>query len=266
MNYDDIYFYVTNYSRYLIAILAVLILGSCVVSLVTRQFGSRVGSYLLDQKTGEKLPLTRWENAIGRSPSCDVVLEPAVISRFHAVISKRRKGWVVADTNSKAGTKLNGNPVTKATLMSHGDIVSFGGMSFKFIDSDIDEVEQEEKRKRKAFSRRAAAVAAQLKPEAEFFPALIDEAGDKAYIIGCGSCLVGRSPQCDCVLSYPAVKPEHCRIFNYSGVWYIERVNGEVHVNARSVSTAKRRLSDGDIIGLNGIIFVFNEHYKVKKR
>lgn len=265
MDYNDIYIIVTNYSRYILPILATLILGSCVVSLVTRKFGSRVGSYLLDLKSGEKLPLTRWENAVGRSPSCDVVLEPATISRFHAVISKRRKGWVVADTNSKDGTKLNGEPVTKATLMTHGDKVSFGGIDFRFVDADIDELEQQEKQKRKAFSRRASVIASQLEPEADFYPALIDEAADKAYVIGKDSCVIGRAQGCDCVLGYTALRPRHCRVYRSEGKWYVERLDGDVHVNARSAAE-RRKLNNGDLIGLNGVLFVFDEHYKVRKR
>ena len=65
MDINELYFTVTALTRYLLAGLAVLITGGCVVSLVTRQFGSRVGSYLVEFKTKKRIPLTRWENSIG---------------------------------------------------------------------------------------------------------------------------------------------------------------------------------------------------------
>ena len=267
MDFDEIFDILVIVSRYLIAVLAVLVLGSCVFSLVGRQFGKRVGSYLYDPGSKKRLPLTRWENSVGRSKTCDVVLAMPDVSRFHAVISKRRSGWVVADTNSSTGVFVNGDTVTKPTPIVHGDTVSFGSVGFLFVDADEDDREQEEREKRRAFSRRAAASAPKMKPEAEFYPALIDEAGDKAYVIGCESCTFGRDPACDVRLRYSAVSSCHARMTTQGGAWYLEDMGstGGTTVNAKSIGQNKRRLRDGDVIGMGGVIFIFNEHYKVKK-
>ena len=266
MDFNEIFDILVIVSRYLVAGLAVLVLGSCVVSLVTRRFGTRIGSYLYDPGSKKRLPLSHWENSVGRSKTCDVVLTLPDVSRFHAVISKRRSGWVVADTHSSAGVFVNGSVVTKPTPIAHGDTVSVGSASFTFVDADEDDKEQEEREKRRAFSRNAARRAAAMKPEASFYPALIDEAGDKAYVITTESCLFGRDPGCDARLRYQAVSARHARVFSQGGAWYIEDAgssNGTT-VNAKPVS-GRRRLRDGDVIGLGGVIFIFNEHYKVKK-
>ena len=255
-------------SRYLLAGLAVLIIGSCVVSLVTRRFGSRVGSYLVDAKTKKKIPLTRWENSIGRSTTCDVILSVATVSRFHAVISKRRTGWVVADTNSRTGVTVNGDKIEKTVPLKHGDKVVFGTAAFEFFDVDVDDLEREKEKERRKRAKAAAKNTGRTNEEnVEFIPALIDEASEKAYIIGCESCLIGRAPECDIKLKYPMVSPQHARVYKVGNGWFVEDAgsSGGTRVNARSIS-GRRRLRHGDIIGMGGIIFVFDEHYKIRKK
>ena len=266
MELDEIFDILVIVSRYLVAALAVLVLGSCVVSLVSRRFGKRIGSYLYDPGSKKRLPLTRWENSVGRSKTCDVVLALPDVSRFHAVISKRRSGWVVADTNSSTGVFVNGDPVTKPTPLAHGDTVSFGSAGFTFVDADEDDREQEERAKRRAFSRSAARRAAAIQPEAGFYPALIDEAGDKAYVITCGSCVFGRDPDCDVRLRYTAISSKQARLTSQGDAWFIEDLNsaGGTTVNARRIGPGRRRLRSGDVVGMGGVIFIFDEHYKVK--
>ena len=265
---NDFFETIISSGRYLLAGLALLIIGSCVVSLVTRQFGSRVGSYLVEKKTNKRIPLTRWENSIGRSPTCDVVFEVSTVSRFHAVISKRRNGWVVADTNSRTGVFVNGKQIEKRTVIDHGDKIRFGTVEFEFFNVDVDDLEREKEKERRRQQRNVARVSVRQNSGVEFIPALIDEAAQKAYVIGCESCLIGRSPDCDIRLKYSAVSSVHARIFRYGNAWYIEDKHSSngTKVNARSIGESRRRLKDGDVVGLGGVIFVFNERYKSRKR
>ena len=118
-------------------------------------------------------------------------------------------------------------------------------------------------------AKEAAKATRAARPEksAAFLPALIDEAAQKAYVLGCESCVVGRSPDCDVKLRYSPISSEHAKIYKNGTAWFIEDMNSATgtKVNARAVGTGRRRLKDGDIIGLGGVIFVFNEYYKIKK-
>ncbi len=269
MSLDGVFEFSVEASRYMLAGLALLIIGSCVFSLVTRRFGTRVGSYLVETKTKKRIPLTRWENSIGRSPTCDVILTASTVSRFHAVISKRRTGWVVADTNSRTGVFVNGEQIEKPIVLSHGDKVCFGTAMFEFFDVDVDDLEREKEKERRKQARIAARAPAYTGNErASFIPALIDEAAEKAYVIGCESCVIGRSPDCDIRLKYQTVSSEHAKVFKVGNGWFVEDLgsaNG-TKVNARFVTTGRRRLRDGDILSFGGAIFVFDEHYKVSKK
>lgn len=268
MTINDVFSFTVLMSRYLLAGLALLIIGSCVVSLVTRRFGSRVGSYLVDAKTKKKVPLTRWENSIGRSPTCDVILDVSTVSRFHAVISKRRIGWVVADTNSRTGVFVNGEQIAKPVKLEHGDKVKFGTAVYEFFDVDVDDLERAQEKERRKRAKTAVRTNVRTGNEnVEFIPAIIDEASEKAYIIGCESCIIGSSNDADIRIRLSAVSPEHAKVYKVGNGWFIEDLDsyGGTRVNARSI-TGRRRLKHGDIIGLGGIIFVFNEHYKVCRK
>ncbi len=276
MTINDVFSFTVLMSRYLLAGLALLIIGSCVVSLITRRFGSRVGSYLVETKTNKKLPLTRWENSIGKSPTCDVILNFTSVARFHAVISKRRTGWVVSDTNSRTGVFVNGKKIEKTAKLLHGDKVSFGTAEYSFFDVDVDDNERAQEKERRKRAKQAARASNKAvsrsavrtgNENVEFIPAIIDEAADKAYVIGCESCVIGSSPDADIRLRGATVSPEHAKVYRVGNAWFIEDLgsSGGTRVNARSFA-GRRRLKNGDIIGLAGRIFVFNEHYKVRRK
>ena len=46
------------------------------------------------------------------------------VSRFHAVIAKKRKEWVITDTFSKTGIKVNSRDVHGSAVIEDGDIIT----------------------------------------------------------------------------------------------------------------------------------------------
>ncbi len=81
---------------------------------------------LEDMVTHEVLPVLYWENSLGRSKSCDIVLHDATASRDHAVLMRRESGWIVTDTGSKSGTFVNGTKVQGQTQVFPGDTMAMG--------------------------------------------------------------------------------------------------------------------------------------------
>ena len=81
---------------------------------------------LEDMTTHKAIPVLYWENSIGRSRSCDIVLRDETVSRAHAVLMRRESGWLVADTNSKAGTFVGGRRVKERTPVLPGDVIAMG--------------------------------------------------------------------------------------------------------------------------------------------
>lgn len=70
-------------------------------------------------------------NTIGRLPSCDIILSDPSVSRQHASIWRASDGWRIKDLGSRAGTRLNGEPVTDAALPSRG-VLSLGSVTLNF--------------------------------------------------------------------------------------------------------------------------------------
>jgi len=136
-------------TRYVLAGLALAIVLICLFWLARRRKFVPQEAFLFSAVTRDKLPLERCENAVGRSPRCDVVLNYPTISRYHAVIALRREGWMLFDTGSQVGTKLNGElidlraPLQHGAPLEHGQMITFGSMEFLFCDP-VAEREQEE--------------------------------------------------------------------------------------------------------------------------
>ena len=74
------------------------------------------------------MPITHWENVIGRSKRSDIVIDFPTVSRSHAVLTRYDDGsWTIADADSKAGVRVNQKPV-RIRALRNGDIISIGGV------------------------------------------------------------------------------------------------------------------------------------------
>jgi len=71
--------------------------------------------------------------AVGRDPACDLVLNHARVSRYHAVIEQSPAGLLIRDTQSVNGVYLNGRRVERAALVA-GDQVRLGDVELLVVD------------------------------------------------------------------------------------------------------------------------------------
>ena len=78
--------------------------------------------------TGELLPVTHWENLLGRKKSADVVLDFATVSKNHAVLTRLDDGgWSITDIGAKGKVEVNGNRVLSGRV-EYGDTVTLAGL------------------------------------------------------------------------------------------------------------------------------------------
>ena len=66
---------------------------------------------------------------IGRDATCDLVLSDMTVSRTHADLRLEADGWLLSDTGSTNGTRLNGWRITGPVPVRAGDRVTFGTMT-----------------------------------------------------------------------------------------------------------------------------------------
>lgn len=111
-------------------VITMLLLLRCALPLITFRRQPEIWGWLI-MPGGEQVPITHWENVIGRSKSCDVTVSLSTVSRNHAVLTRYDDGsWTITDTNSRDGTIVNGNRVQICALQD-GDTISVGGVKMK---------------------------------------------------------------------------------------------------------------------------------------
>ena len=118
----------TAAARWIFIILAVFILLRAILSLLKSSSPSEVWAYL-HLNTGENIPVTHWENVIGRSKSCDINIEDPSVSRNHGTLNRDGRGnWTYRDLGSKNGAFINEERVKqgKQVRIQPGDVITMG--------------------------------------------------------------------------------------------------------------------------------------------
>ena len=116
--------------RHACPLLAFLLLLRCALPLLTFKREPEIWAWL-SMPGGDRVPVTHWENVIGRSKSCDVSISLSTVSRNHAVLTRYDDGsWTITDANSRDGTYVNGKRVTICALRN-GDTISIGGVKLQ---------------------------------------------------------------------------------------------------------------------------------------
>ena len=120
----------TTVSRYALLIIALYVVVRVVLAMFFKKATNPVRGRLVNDVTGEVITLRDNETSIGRNKACDVVLGFDTISRLHAVMAFRNKGFMVFDTNSKSGVTVNGEKIKNKANVYDGDRVGFGGLEY----------------------------------------------------------------------------------------------------------------------------------------
>ncbi len=113
--------------RYLAPILVLVLLFRCMKPLLTFRKEPEIWAWLC-LADGRKMPVTHWENVIGRSKRSDIVVNFPTVSRSHAVLTRYDDGsWSIADADSKDGVFVNKKRIRIRALQPE-DVISIGGV------------------------------------------------------------------------------------------------------------------------------------------
>ena len=125
--YADVYIGIL---RYAVPVLTAFLLLRCALPLMTFRREPEIWAWL-NMADGTQIPITHWENVIGRSKSCDVVIDFPTVSRNHAVLTRYDDGsWTITDTGSKDGIRVNNRQVQICALKEK-DKISIGGVEMQ---------------------------------------------------------------------------------------------------------------------------------------
>lgn len=116
--------------RYIMLGIVLFVAVRMLVAMFFKKTTDPIRAKLVNTVTNETLSLYERETSIGRNKKCDIVLPFDTISRLHAVIAYRNKGFVIFDTFSKSGVSVNGEKIDKKSYVSNGDIINIGGIEY----------------------------------------------------------------------------------------------------------------------------------------
>lgn len=117
--------------RYAILGIVLFINIRMLLSLFFKKTTDPIRAKLVNKVTNESISLRERETSLGRNKRCDIVLPFDTISRLHAVIAYRNKGFVIFDTFSKSGIKVNGKKIDKKAYIHNGDEINIGGLQYE---------------------------------------------------------------------------------------------------------------------------------------
>ena len=133
--------YCIYFTRFLLPILAVWILLRCVRSMLRERCEPEIWAYL-DHPLGSSFPVGHWECIVGRSRSCNIVINSPTISRNHAALIRSESGrWSIYDLGSKGGIYVNGGLVGDGgAALQNGDIIDLADVKLRFRVLDNDQL------------------------------------------------------------------------------------------------------------------------------
>ncbi|MBQ8925924.1 MAG: FHA domain-containing protein [Clostridia bacterium] len=263
---------ITAIGRWLLPVLAGLILVSCGGVLIRGNRKTGTIGYVVNAANGDSMALRQFETSIGRSKLCDIVLNYNTVSRFHAVIARRGGKWILFDTNSKTGTYVNKDRVVEKKFLENGDTLIFGNAMFKFYE-ELPEVitpnysnayaKPEQNEKQFMYDDRRA-------PGDIVIPQMVREAGcnlencitgEVMEIDDMDEVLIGRSEESHIRINRQSVSKYHALVSrNAHGRWMIEDLDSVAGTLLNGVEVNEPMpLHDSDIIEVCGYTIKFND-------
>ena len=118
--------------RYIAPVLVALLLLRCCKPLLTFRREPEIWAWLMFDD-GKKVPITHWENIIGRNKHSDIVIDFPTVSRNHGVLTRYDDGsWTITDTDSASGILVNGEKV-KICALQPDDVIDVGGIEMMLL-------------------------------------------------------------------------------------------------------------------------------------
>ena len=138
--------YITTGLRWVFVLLAVWILLMCIISLLSTRATPEVWGYL-HVEGGEGIPITHWENIIGRSSSVDLRIKDKTVSKSQALLIRQSEDkWMIKDLGSTNGTVVNDWKLVpgRRYMIEPGDKIILGGVRTTLASISLEETRNNE--------------------------------------------------------------------------------------------------------------------------
>lgn len=243
--------------RYILPIFAVIIIATCVISLFRNRPRLHKLAQLVNENDGSVIDIDRWETSIGKSKSNDIVLPQEDISRFHAVIAKKQKEWVITDTFSKTGVFVNDEQIDGQATIEDGDIITIGTIPLKFLCAEAlsSELKTQIRNEAAQMNNQNNQVNRNIA-----YAVLVDAKTHRPVYLRKKDVLIGRGDDADIQISLDTVSSHHARIHLTSQGWALSDLHSHngTKLNGRYI-TEPQLIFDMDMITFGDRVFIFYE-------
>lgn len=240
----------TTLLRYILPVVCLTVVSICVVSLFRNRPRVHKMAQLVDSNNGAIIDINHWETSIGKSKSNDIVLPMPAVSRFHAVIAKKRNEWIITDTFSKNGIILNGKKIEGRAALEDGDVIKIGDVPlvFQCAEALSSQTKQQIKNQAQGNARIVA------------YAVLVDVKSHKPVYIKKKDVLIGRGNDCDIQILSDTVSAEHARIHETTRGWALSDLDSHngTKLNGRYI-TQPQLIFDEDMVTFGDRVFIFYE-------
>ncbi len=251
---ENIVAFLSGALRFVLPVFALAIIATCVISLFRNRPRLHKLAQLVDENNGSVIDIDRWEISIGKSKSNDIVLPMPDVSRFHAVIAKKQKEWVITDTFSKTGVLVNGEKIEEQAVIQDGDVITIGSIPLKFLCAEALSSQA------KSQIRNQAKAMNKTQQNNVAYAVLVDVVTHKPIYLRKKDVLIGRGSNADIQIALDTVSSEHARIHLTSQGWALSDLNSHngTKLNGRYI-TQPQLIFDEDIITFGERVFIFYE-------
>ena len=132
---------VTTVLRFVFPVLTIIILLRCAISLLGFRKEPEIWGHIAFED-GSRLPITHWENTLGRTRRNDIQMNFENIYKQHAVITRYDDGsWTIGDVGGRGGIAVNGHVITGLTEIGYGDLIDLNGLEVTLVPITDEEAE-----------------------------------------------------------------------------------------------------------------------------
>ena len=241
--------YIISIMRFVAPAAALIILATCVISLFRNRPRVHKLAKFVDETDGTIIDITHWETSIGKSKANDIVLPLPTVARFHAVIAKKRKEWVVTDTSARTiGILVNGEKVQGSAVIENEDIITIGNVPLKFICEEA------------LSSNSKQEIRNQVKSDNIAYGVLVDIKTKRPVYLKKTDVLIGRGDDADIQIMSQTVSWHHARIHQTSRGWALSDLDSHngTKLNGRFINQPQLIFAE-DLITFGDKVFIFYE-------
>lgn len=123
-----------TWSKYAMIALSLVIMIRCIRSMLSAGFEAE--TWATARFGRDSVPVTHWENLIGRARSADIRVDRGDVERIQAVLKRLDDGrWMIFDVFSRGGVSVNGEDVAASGAeIESGDTIRVGGAAMRLQD------------------------------------------------------------------------------------------------------------------------------------